>query len=369
VTKTIGWDGIDNPLYFDFMLNEQTKLLSLGAAGGEMIDVGVLTSDDEHVGYPGFTFINKSNPANKTGKITRIEMYAYYNISNCKVATFYRPDPSGFPNKLSTRDTKTIGTVISGSKQTFEVDLDVVAGDYIGIYFTAGYLCAAIPGYTNLKWYIEEDKIPCTNQDFSLGDDAISIYGTGSIGSGELAVGSKILIGYSVSGVPICFKREDQESIDTIKALEGGDGIIEFCLVDNNIDSLDWANEAAKADLLKNANSAIKATFITNRSDIRSGQIITLSSTKRNINQQFIVQSVELVRVDVLTEWPTIPYKPADQAEIGYKPASEAEKGYRAAGDSGGIIYYIFNVTIANKFKKLEDLFIYLLNRTDESLK
>jgi hypothetical protein len=76
-----------------------------------------------------------------------------------------------------------------------------------------------------------------------------------------------------------------------------------------------------------------------------------------------------LVRVDVLTEWPTIPYKPAVEAVIGYKPASEAEKGYRAAGDSGGIIYYIFNVTIANKFRKLEDLFIYLLNRTDESLK
>jgi len=189
------------------------------------------------------------------------------------------------------------------------------------------------------------------------------------IGEGELAIGSEILIGYSVSGVPICFKREDQESIDTIKALEGGDGIIEFCLVDNNIDSIVWANEVAKADLFKNTNSAIKATFITNRSDIRSGQIITLSSTKRDINQQFIVQSVELVRVDVITEWPTIPYKPADQAEIGYKPASEAEKGYRAAGDSGGIIYYIFNVTIANKFKKLEDLFLYLLNRADESVK
>ena len=125
----------------------------------------------------------------------------------------------------------------------------------------------------------------------------------------------------------------------------------------------------AKADLLQNANPGIRATFITNRSDIRSGQIITLSSTKRDINQQFIIHKVELVRVDVLTEYPTIPYKPATEAEIGYKPASEAEKGYRAAGDSGGIIYYIFNVTIANKFRKLEDLFIYLLNRTDESVK
>jgi len=372
VTKTIGWDGVDNPLYYDFMLNETTKVLSIGAAGGEMIDVGTLISKSEVVAYPKFTHINKSNPANKTGKITRIEMYAYYNLSNCKVAIFYRPDPDNFPDNLSTRDTEYIGTVVSGSKQVFEVDLDVVEGDYIGIYFTAGYLCADEPGYSG-KWYLNEDKIPCTNQIFnaSTTNDTSSIYGTGSIGEGELTIGSEILIGYSVSGVPICFKREDQDSIDAIKALEGGDGIIEFCLVDNNIDSIAWANETAKADLLKNANLAIKATFITNRNDIRSGQIITLSSTKRDINQQFIVQRVELVRVDVIEYYGAaeVPYKPAAEAVIGYKPAAEAEVPYKPADSGGEIIYYIFSVTIANKFRKLEDLFIYLLGRADESIK
>jgi WD40 repeat protein len=368
VIKTIGWDEVDNPLYYDFMLNEKTKVLSIGAAGTQMIDVGTLVSGSAVVGYPNLTHVNKSNPANVTGKITRIEIWAYTNLSNCKVATFYRPDPVGFPNNLSTRDIEIIGTVISGSKQIFEVDLEVVEGDCIGIYFTAGYLCAA-EGY-NGRWYHYGDKIPCTNQIFTVSEtDTVSIYGTGSVGEGELTIGSELLVGYTTFGVPISFKREDQDSIDKVSAIEGGDGIIEFCLVDNNIDSIAWANDAAKADLLQNANPIIQGTFITNRSDIWSGQIITLNSTKRNINQQFIIQKIELIRVDVITEWPTIPYKPADEAVIGYKPASEAEKGYRAAGDSGGIIYYIFNVTIANKFRKLEDLFIYLLNRTDESLK
>jgi WD40 repeat protein len=369
IIKTIGWDEVDNPLYYDFMLNEKTKVLSIGAAGTQMIDVGTLVSDSTVTENPNFTCISKSNPANTSGKITQIKMYAYTNLSNCKVATFYRPDPVGFPNKFSTRDTETIGTVISGSEQTFDVDLEVVEGDYIGIHYTAGYLHRAKE--SGGRWYINEDKIPCENQTFtpSSSDDALSLYGTGSIGEGELTIGSELLVGYTTFGVPICFKRENQDSIDKVSAIEGGDGIIEFCLVDNNIDSIAWANDAAKADLLQNANPIIQGTFITNRSDIWSGQIITLISTKRNINQQFIIQKVELVRVDVLTEWPTIPYKPAVEAVIGYKPASEAEKGYRAAGDSGGIIYYIFNVTIANKFRKLEDLFIYLLNRTDESLK
>ena len=189
---------------------------------------------------------------------------------------------------------------------------------------------------------------------------------------GTPANGDEIVISYGITKSAM-LRRDDQDSIDTIKAIEGGDGIFEFCIVDNNIDSIAWANEAAKADLLQNANPNIKATFITNRSDIRSGQIITLDSIKRGIVplQQFIVQKVELVRVDVIEYYGTaeVPYKPAAEAVIGYKPATEAEVPYKPADSGGEVIYYIFNVTIANKFKKLEDLFIYLLGRADESVK
>ena len=364
VTKTIGWDGVDNPLYDDFMLIEATKILSIGATGGEMIDIGSPAIEQIGSVLKEFTNIGKENPANKSGKITKLEIFAYKNLLNAVVATFTQVAE----NVFTARDSQSIGTVISGSKQTFSVDLEVAEGDFIGIYFTSGMCMMGFTG--DGRWALYGDQSSCSEATFNFtADRTISLYGTGPIKEGELTIGSELLVGYTTFGIPICFKREDQDSIEAIKALEGGDGIIEFCLVDNNIDSLDWANEAAKANLLQNANTNIKATFITNRRDIKTGQIIILNSTKRDVNQQFIVQSVELVRVDVITEYPTIPYKPADQAEIGYKPASEAEKGYRAAGDSGNIIYYIFNVTIANKFKKLEDLFIYLLNRTDESLK
>jgi len=183
------------------------------------------------------------------------------------------------------------------------------------------------------------------------------------------ANGVELLVGYYSIGVPICLKRDDQDSIDSVKAIEGGDGIFEFCITDNNIDNIAWASEVAKADLLQNANPVVNATFITNRSDIKSGQIITLNSTKRNINQQFIVQKIELIRVDVIEYYGTaeVPYKPAAEAVIGYKPAAEAEVPYKLADSGGEIIYYVFNVTIANKFRKLEDLFLYLLSRSEES--
>ena len=95
---------------------------------------------------------------------------------DCKVATFYVV--SG--NNLSTRDTETIGTVTAGSKQTFSgLNLDVVAGDYIGIYYSDGYIERDDTGAD--YWIIFEDRIPCTNITFTLNTEKeISLYGTGT---------------------------------------------------------------------------------------------------------------------------------------------------------------------------------------------
>jgi len=180
------------------------------------------------------------------------------------------------------------------------------------------------------------------------------------------ADGDEIVITYGAD-VAIIIRWDDEDSINAIKAIEGGDGIFEFCITNNNIDTKEWAIDAAKADLLQNANPVIEGNFVTNQSDVRSGQIITLNSTKRNINQDFLIQRVELVRVDVSTEYPHIPYKPAATAIIGYKPAT-AEEEYRSAV-TGEVIHYVYQVTIATKLKGLEDLLLQLLYQSSESLK
>ena len=174
----------------------------------------------------------------------------------------------------------------------------------------------------------------------------------------------EIVITYGAD-VPIIIRWDDEDSIDAVKAIEGGDGIFEFCITDNNIDTKEWAIDAAKANLLQNANPIIQGNFVTNRSDIKSGQIITLNSTKRNINQDFLVQKVELIRVDVHF---MISYKPAAIATINYKPAVNAEIPYKPVAP-GEYIYYIYHVTIATKLKGLEDLLLQLLYQSSESLK
>jgi hypothetical protein len=172
---------------------------------------------------------------------------------------------------------------------------------------------------------------------------------------------------------PIMVRWDDQVSIDAIKAIEGGDGIFEFCITDNSIDTKEWAIDVAKADLLQNADPVIQGTFTTNRKDIKSGQIITVNSTKRNITQAFLVQKVDLIRVDTVFEYTAstgIPYKPAAEAVIGYKPAAEAVIPYYTPAVSlTEVIYYVYEVTIATYLKGLEDLLLQLLYQSNISLK
>ncbi len=147
----------------------------------------VVLATDIYIGAPAidrgaslgaYTMIN-DNPANESGIINNVEIWASTSLVNCEVAIFYKPDPGGFPNNFTTKDVQFIGAVTSGSKQTFPVDLDVVAGDYIGIYFTSGNIERDSSGCDGM-WYKSNDRIPCANLAFTnLATSAISLYGTG----------------------------------------------------------------------------------------------------------------------------------------------------------------------------------------------
>ena len=141
------------------------------------IDVGSGAIDGGNYWNPQ-TLIDTKNPANDSGTITSVEIWAMttYDLSNCEVAIFFLVSGTNY----STRDTHTIGSVTAGSKQTFSgLSLDVQTGDYIGIYFSAGYLERNDTGVAT--YYVAGDHIPCTNQTFSLiSGHTVSLYGTGT---------------------------------------------------------------------------------------------------------------------------------------------------------------------------------------------
>ncbi|MBA7585748.1 hypothetical protein ES708_27737 [subsurface metagenome] len=159
------------------------------------IDIGVPAENYTSSWCDG-TLINKSNPANASGKITNVQIYTKAIMPTVYVATFYRPDPSGFPNNLTTRDTEYISDSIAVGYHAFDVDLDVEAGDYIGIMFQNGDIEKKIGGEQGV-WYINHaDWLPCDNKTFYLqAGNALAIYGTGTIPDG-------LVNGYFMNSVP-----------------------------------------------------------------------------------------------------------------------------------------------------------------------
>lgn len=140
-----------------------------------IIDIGV-----EPIGrttaYVNYTLINKANPANATGKITSIEVWVTGNC-NLDVATFTQ----GAANYFTTRDQETLMSVIAGAKRTFEVDLDVVEGDFIGCFSGTGGIAGITTTDGEGVWYKASGQIPCENLSFALSAAwVMDLYGIGT---------------------------------------------------------------------------------------------------------------------------------------------------------------------------------------------
>ena len=161
---------------------EYDKLKKIDRLNLTAIDIGSAATN-RGSGFNGpSTRINKNNPANASGKITVVQVCAHTDHdmpADTKIATFFAVDATHF----STRDYETIGVVVAGATRTFNVDLDVMAGDYLGIWFdTVGWIsCNHSAGAVGF-WVNTGDRIPCTNYYFggAAANWIISLYGTGA---------------------------------------------------------------------------------------------------------------------------------------------------------------------------------------------
>lgn len=147
-----------------------------------VIDIGSPAINRAY-GWDHRTIVAQTNPANESGTITSVEIWANTNMTGVEVATFYVV--SG--NNLSTRDTHAIGDVTGGSKQTFSgLSIDVQVGDYIGMWYATGELEVDVTGGTGVWAVSDIDLIPCTNHTFtSYASYAFSLYGTGETSAAE----------------------------------------------------------------------------------------------------------------------------------------------------------------------------------------
>jgi len=158
------------------------------------IEVGVTPDDfSNNLAISSYTAFNADNPANDTGALDTIKIWANTNITACRVGTFYLV--SGTTYKC--RDSATIGNVTAGSEQTFTEDsesnplaIEVEAGDFIGCFASGGAIERETSGYTGVYVNFSGESIdPGDEATYTfLSGSCISLWGEGTLAGVDVTV-------------------------------------------------------------------------------------------------------------------------------------------------------------------------------------
>lgn len=147
-----------------------------------VIDIGHGCYDGSLDAGATYTNVDIDNPANESGTLTSFEIWMVSTGSGVKIGTFY-----GSSTDYTCRDYESIGSVTSGSKQTFTgKNCTVESGDFIGCYSSSGAFEAGSGG--SGQYYKNGDHFSDGTQTYALrssgGPYYVSIYGTGTTSVG-----------------------------------------------------------------------------------------------------------------------------------------------------------------------------------------
>ena len=144
------------------------------------IDVGLAAIVRNISAVAGYTHIVEDNPANESGTIKRIDIYAKWQFTGLKIGIFY----STGADQFSTRSYITITTgVVTAGFHSYPVNLSIQTGDRIGFFASSGASGTIYAGTstTTGRWVVVGDNIPCTGVNFQhVIDDPcglMSLYG------------------------------------------------------------------------------------------------------------------------------------------------------------------------------------------------
>ena len=120
----------------------------------------------------GATYVDYNSPAGASGTVNVVQFFVYDTLYDAVVA-IYQDMTS---NNFKVKDTETIGTVTGGGTNTFTgLDLSVESGEYIGLYFSAGYLDTDDEGSTYSA--VGSKTEVGTTYALSWSSDTISLFG------------------------------------------------------------------------------------------------------------------------------------------------------------------------------------------------
>jgi len=141
------------------------------------IDIGLAAVADGNNFSATYTYIQLDNPANATGTITQVQVYADISITGMRAGTFYNTGA----NTYKCRASAALGDAPADQVTTFPgLSIAVVAGDFIGGYHGTGYMELTVDA-TKSFIYVSGEFIDAddeTTYSAPIGRH-IALYGTG----------------------------------------------------------------------------------------------------------------------------------------------------------------------------------------------
>jgi len=132
------------------------------------VDIGCEAINRNTYSAGGLMRLAKDKPAEVSGIVTSIDIWANANITGLRVGTFYTTNG----NTLKCRDSEAIpGTITAGSKVTKAVSIAVEIGDYIGAYWDIGRLETSSSGYAGVWYKVGEYIDPGDEATYTLSVD------------------------------------------------------------------------------------------------------------------------------------------------------------------------------------------------------
>lgn len=111
------------------------------------IDVGSPAISRAYTLLTGYTSVTKVNPVNANGKIDKVDLYV--GSAGSFIVAIYEDKGS---NQLKVKDNHDCGNLGVGLHSNIAVDLDVIAGEYIGVYSSGGGIDYNYPEGSD-RWY------------------------------------------------------------------------------------------------------------------------------------------------------------------------------------------------------------------------
>lgn len=215
-----------------------------------------------------------------------------------------KPDRSQLRNRVYVR-----GGIYSSDMYLQEIESDGTALVFLLAYTpyatndgVVGDFSVVISGNTRSVGIKDVDEVD--DFDFMLNrkEKALSMGNSAwAIANSPLTSGTIIEVTYSYQ-IPVLTVQEDSASIAALAVLEGGDGAYEYMIIDKNITSVEAARDRAMAELEDYANPITQGSLNSYETfGIKSGQVITINSTRRGISADYLLTTV---RLQVIT--PTI---------------------------------------------------------------